>query len=444
MSLSTDNRRVSVAALAGVEQQGRGSLCGGGPALGLQDSLSFGPHTVQGSHHLPFVRPLVHQGQSSGVGSALSCQEGSSGTCSSSFSRVFQPIVCGDEGLRVLEGGHRPFAAESEGAQDILQDGDSPVCPSLGSVRGLDGFSRLEGCLLAGVDSSGQPQVPQIPSFWPSVPVQGAVLWSLHGSSGLYQSHGPGFDLFTPCWYPHPPLPGREASLNRRRIPILRRADSVILVRALGSYFVADSSGSGRSTQDALPSTASSSFLGPSRPVSSSALGLRMLTRPRVVVRPVSPGRRSFSVSGVPQPRLLVRRLGRGLGGTSGRQRGFRPLVSSRCGPLNQRQRASGGGEGSAPFCSAGSRLDCCSGCGQLYCCCLPAQSRGNSVSSIEHHYTADSPVGRVSSSRSRSAVHHGEEQCLSRRSLQAQSDPGLGVGCWNGKSSWIYGNVGR
>ena len=118
MSLSTDYRQVSVAALAGVERQGCGSLGGGGPALGLQDSLSCNPHTVQGSHPIPFVHPLVHQGQSSGCGSSVSRQEGSSAACSSSIS-----IVRGDEGLRVLEAGHRPFIAESEGPQDILQDG---------------------------------------------------------------------------------------------------------------------------------------------------------------------------------------------------------------------------------------------------------------------------------------------------------------------------------
>ena len=214
MSLSTDNRRVSVAALAGVDRQGCISLGGGGPVLGLQDSLSCGPHTVQASHPLPFIQPLVHQGQSSGCGSALSRQEGSNGSYSSSISRVLQPIVHGDEGLRVLEAGHRPFSAESEGAQDILQDGDSSVCASLSSVRRLDGVSGLEGCLLAGPDSSGQPQVSQIRSFWPGVPVQGAVLWSLHGSSGLYQSHGSGFDLSTPCKYPHPSLPGRLADTD--------------------------------------------------------------------------------------------------------------------------------------------------------------------------------------------------------------------------------------
>ena len=186
MSLSTSNRWLYVATLAGLERQERGSLGGGGLTLGLQDTLSCGSQTVQGTHPLPFVRPLVHQGQSPGVGSAHSGQEGSSGAGSSSFSGVLQLIVCGDEGLRFLEAGHRPFASESEGTQDTLQDGDSPVCSSLSSEWILDGVSRLEGCLLAGSDSSGQSQVPQVHCFCPGVPVQGAVLWSLHGSSGLY------------------------------------------------------------------------------------------------------------------------------------------------------------------------------------------------------------------------------------------------------------------
>ena len=113
---------------------------------------------------------------------------------------------------------------------------------------------------------------------------------------------------------------------------------------------------------------------------------------------------------------------GRGLGGTSGRRRGFRLLVSSK------RQGTSGGGERPTSFCSPSGKLDCCSVCGQFYCCYLPAQSRGNLVSSLERYCTANPPLGRVSNSSSCSTVYHGEEQCPGGRSLQAQSDPGLGV----------------
>ena len=113
--------------------------------LGISHSLSCGPHTIQGTHPLSFVRPLVHQGQSPGSGSTLSGREGSSGACSSSVTGLLQPVVCGDEGLRVLETGHRPFVTEPEGSQDFLQDGDSPVGSSLCSEGRLDGVSGLEG-----------------------------------------------------------------------------------------------------------------------------------------------------------------------------------------------------------------------------------------------------------------------------------------------------------
>ena len=120
LSLSTCNRWLSVAPVAGVERQGRGSLGSGGPALGILHSFSCGPHTIQRTHPSPFVRPLIHQGQSPGRGSALSGREGSCGACSSSVSKLLQLIVCGDEGLRVLETGDRSFFTESEGSQDVL------------------------------------------------------------------------------------------------------------------------------------------------------------------------------------------------------------------------------------------------------------------------------------------------------------------------------------
>ena len=206
MSLSTCNQWLSVASMAGVERQGHGSLGNGGPALGISHSLSCGPHTIQGTYPLPFIRLLVHQGQSPGCGSALSGREGSCGTCSSSVSRLLQPIVCGDEGLRVFETGDRSFRAESEGFQDIFHNGDSPVSSSLSPERRLDGVSGLEGCVLASSDSSGQSQVPQVHGVRSSLPIQGSVLWSLHGTSGLYQGHGSGFRHASSCEHSYPQI----------------------------------------------------------------------------------------------------------------------------------------------------------------------------------------------------------------------------------------------
>ena len=89
-----------------------------------------------------------------------------------------------------MEAGHRSLTSESEGAADILQDGDSPVSTSVGARWRLDGASRLEGCVLAGSDASGISQVPQVHGGREGVPVQGSLLWTLHRSSGFHPGHG--------------------------------------------------------------------------------------------------------------------------------------------------------------------------------------------------------------------------------------------------------------
>ena len=139
MSLSDRRRRLSVASLAGVERQGRGSLGSGSLAVGISDYLPSGSHFIQGTHPFSGVLPQFHQGQSSGRRGPVFIGQGSDRACSSSFSRLLQPVVCGVESLRSVEAGHRPLATESEGAADILQDGDSPVRTSVSTRWGLDG-----------------------------------------------------------------------------------------------------------------------------------------------------------------------------------------------------------------------------------------------------------------------------------------------------------------
>ena len=195
-----------------------------------------------------------------------------------------------------MEAGHRPLVTESEGSENFFQDGDSPVGSPFSLSWRLDGVSRLERCVLAGSDASGISQVPQIRSLREGVPVQGSLLWPVHGSSGFHTGHGSCFGFSSLFWhstssisrrladpsffpragspcsgYGAPALspvrncrqlgevsadsnsahgvsgspPGlclfqgfacpeesREASLNWRRILVLRRSASVILARA--------------------------------------------------------------------------------------------------------------------------------------------------------------------------------------------------------------------
>ena len=208
----------------------------------------------------------------------------------------------------------------------------------------------------------------QVLSPWSNVPIQGSVLWSLHSSSSFHEGHGSGFDLSALCGRSHLALPGRlvdpggfsfsgassagcgsvfvpqfgncwqlgevssgsfvtndlswyssglggfqgftcpeesrEASLNRRRILVLHRAASLILARALRSFVFPDSSGSGRSSQDALPPT-SSPLLGSTGRFGFGVLESGVQARSGVVAGLVSYEGRRVSGSGVPEPRLF-------------------------------------------------------------------------------------------------------------------------------------------
>ena len=155
MSLPNRGRRLSVAPLAGVERQGRGSLGSGSLVVGISHSLPSNSRFIQGTHPLPGLQSRFHLGQGLGGGSSFVVRQGSNRAGSSPHSGLLQPVICSDESLRSVEAGHRPLATESEGSKDILQDGDSPVSTNWR----LDGFSRLEGCLLAGSNAPGVSRI---------------------------------------------------------------------------------------------------------------------------------------------------------------------------------------------------------------------------------------------------------------------------------------------
>ena len=384
MSLSNRCRRLSVAPLAGVERQGRGSLGSGSLAVGISDSLPSDSYFIQGTHPLSGVQSRLHPGQGLGGRSSVLAGQGSNRAGSPSLSRLLQPVIRGDESLRSVEAVHRPLTTESEGSKDILQDGDSPVSTSVGMSRRLDGVSRLEGCLLAGFDASGVSQVPQIRSVWEGVPIQSALLWSLHSSSGFHPGHGSCFSISSqdrhsfmsiprrlvdpgllpgagsPCSGDSSSalqvvrdsrqlgevsadsnsahgLPGisfglnlfqgfafpeesREASLNWRRILVLRKAACIILAGASWSAVLHDSVRSGRTTTDEITSVHSPEVMGSGRSDCSGVVDSRESRRPRMVAGSRASGSWSRSRSGVPSAQLVVRRIGRGLGAHLGEE----------------------------------------------------------------------------------------------------------------------------
>ena len=395
MSQSNRCRRLSVAPLAGVERRGRGTLGSGGLAVGIPDSLPSGSHLIQGSHPFAVLFPQLDQGQSSGERVSGSAEQGCHRDGSASLSGLLQPVVCGNESFGGVKTGHRPFHSELEDSTNILQDGDTSICSSLGSSGRLDGVSGLEGCILAGANAPGFTQVPQVHGGREGVPVQGALFRPFHGSTGFYQGHGscvsdsaqdggtaspvprrlvasgfltragsPCSEDSTPTLQAsrdcrrlgevsgdsdstdglsgsHPglhyfqafscPEENREASLNWRRILVLRQLANVILARVVRSAVLNDPTRAWGSSPHEVTPAGSAEPMGSCRSIADGRVITSDSPRSVLVARPRSLGARHFSGAGVPSARIVVRRLGRGLGGSLRRTGRFRPLGSRRC-----------------------------------------------------------------------------------------------------------------
>ena len=101
-------------------------------------------------------------------------------------------------------------------------------------------------------------------------------------------------------------------------------------------------------------STAETSLsLGPRERLDTHSVGLSLPSGPGMVVGSGSSRAGQFSGSSQPEPRLLVRPFGRGLGCSPVGLNRFRPMVSGRSGVLNQCKGTPCGGERSSPLRSS-------------------------------------------------------------------------------------------
>ena len=110
------------------------------------------------------------------------------------------------------------------------------------------------------------------------------------------------------------PSESREAAINRRRIP-LQAAARLYLAGSSGCSLLPCSSDSRQSPSHEVSPAPTSLLLGQGGRFSPGAKGRVLPSGSVVVARPGPSSPRCVARSGVPQPRLLVRRLGCGLGG---------------------------------------------------------------------------------------------------------------------------------
>ena len=448
MSLSNRCRRLSVAPMAHLERRGREALGGGGSPGRISHSFPEGSHFIRGAHPFFGLLPQFHPGQSLGAGSGVSAPERSYRAGSTSFSRLLQPSVCGDESLRVLAAGNRPFSIESQGVEDTIQDGDYPVHSVVSPQRGLDGLHRPQRCVPSGSNPPGFQEVSEVHGLQQGLSIQGPLLRDVHGSAGLHPSHGSGFGHFTHFRHSSSAISGRlvdsgvlpragspvfedsasslqlsgdcrqlgevtacsdsedllsgspvglgqfrgfsspetcqQAALNWRRISILRGAACKILAGVAGGSFLTNPARSGGTAADAVVSVCASSPLGSSGSRCSGSVVSGDRTRSSVVVESRPPRTGCFPSASVSPVRLVVRRLGCRLGSSPRRPGRFRPLVSRGGSQLHQSAGASGNLLCSPAFSASGSQHLGGRVCGQHDCCGLPEESGRYQVGGLE------------------------------------------------------------
>ena len=237
------------------------------------------------------------------------------------------------------------------------------------------------------------------------------------------------------CLFQGFPLPAesREASLNRRRIPVLQAAACFFLAGASPGSLLPLSPCSRRLPPHAVAPTHSSSFLGQGRRFSADSLERSLPSRSVVVARPGSSSGVCLTTPGAPRPRLLVRRLGCGLGCPSGRRGGFRSVVSGGCRPFNQCSGAVGSGARAPALSPSSSRLHGSHLFRQFYCGGLPAALGRNPFSFPQRDCSTRSPLGGVSLYRFGPSVHHGPEQCHHGCPVMPQQSSGRRVDAQGG-----------
>ena len=371
------------------------------------------PSTFQCPAPDAFLQPHFHQGCCSGGGHLGPRCQGCCGACSAPFSRLLQPSVRSVEDLGVLASSHRPLPSQSLCGRVSLSDGDHSVCSPLGTSGGLDGLHRSQGSVSSVAGSSCFSSSSALRLQRQGLSVQSSLLWPLHSSAGLHRGHGSCFRHSPFYGDPHEALPRRlarpvilsrilrpgfadcspplsrvgdcrqsskvqprsipgcpisrsdnrrpifqgfsiartrlQASVNGRRISVLRLASRELMALAAGCPFFAGSPSSWRPFAHAISPALPPPVLGSSGSPGSGVGVSGMSPRPPVVAPPSSPVLRGVSLLGVFRPTLLVRRLGRGVGCPSRPSGRFRPVGLASSSVVHQRQGTVGRPAGSSP-----------------------------------------------------------------------------------------------
>ena len=215
MSLPGGSWRLLVFPLGVLGGQGCGALGGAGAERRLRDPISCRSSSL-GNPHLPgFLLPSFLQGKNGGGGDSGPLSQRSHGACVP-LSRVLQPHVRGDESVLGGGGGgveahYRSLHSQSFSGFLEISNGDSPVCPLVGSEERLDDHYRSQGRIPPNSYSSTESEISEVHGRRESLAVQGSLLRSFHGTADIHSGYGSGIRLFTSSGCQDATIPGRLA-----------------------------------------------------------------------------------------------------------------------------------------------------------------------------------------------------------------------------------------
>ena len=479
--------------LVGLEGSGGGRLGSGASTGRSSDPLRPSTSSVRASTLPAGVLPTVHQGSRLNPGASEPSSEGGSRT-SPSVSGFLQLSIPRPEGFGVVAPHHRPVDPERLRHLVSLPYGDSTVRPSFLPSGRLDGFPGP-----AGSCSSRFASLSSLRGRGKDVLVQGPLFRSHNRAPSLHENYGSRFRNPPQVWGQDALLPGRLAhpglfgarlftvegeasdSMHRTWHPgqpheIVSSSHSVTSVSRHGDSVSAFYSSTYSSTGQQPPASDRGVSIDPvssSVPLASTSGPLvvphssrlwrdaQNEVAPALPQRPVGfPGRPvsgllvpslsrgsslvgssgtaaggSESLSPRSRRQLLLRCLGRRLGGPSGRTPCLGPLVSSSDNSLHQPERVA-----SSSVRPAGLRTSFSGPVGsavlrQHHRSRLSSSFRRDVLLHSERHGEGDTPLGRESPCPSPASIHHGLVQCHSGRSESPQSgdrvrmDPSSGGG---------------
>ena len=317
--------------------------------------------------------------------------------------------------LRLFHGSASFYQGHGSCVSDSTQDG--------GTTSSLPGRLVASGILTLAGSPCSEDSAPTLQAPRDCYQL-GEVSGDSDSADGISGSH-PGLYCFQGFSCPEE---SREASLHWRRILVLRQSASVLLAGVIRGAVLNNPTRSWGSPPLEITPADSSASVGSDRSVSAGRVVTGNSGRSFLVARPRSLSARRFSGAGVPSARVLVRCLGRGLGGSLGRAGRFRPVGSGRRRALDQCMGALGVRESSQVVCSTSHRFLSGGFRRQFDSRVVSAEPRRDSFFFSELHRSEDSPLGGGSVGSAFPTVYYGETQCAGGRSSSPKPDLGLRV----------------